>query len=384
MKIAVVHDWLVCYAGAERVLEQILLCFPGADLFTIVDFLPQNEREFIGDSEVTSSFIQSLPFSKRHYRSYFSLMPIAIEQFDLSSYDVVISSSHAVAKGVITGPDQIHISYLYTPIRYIWDLQPQYLRQTGLDKGFKSWVVRLIFHKIRIWDLRTVNSVDYFITSSKFIQRRIRKFYGRKAEIIPPPVALSKFTISDKNMKEEFYMTASRMVPYKRIDLIVDAFSEMPDKQLVIIGDGPEMDKIKRRATKNVEILGFQPEDVLIDYLQRAKAFIFAAEEDFGIAPLEAQACGTPVLAYGKGGALETIIGAGETEEKDIAQTGLFFYEQTTTSIQNAVELFENSRTRITSNACRMNAIRFSPEKFRNKFKTYVLQKVHDFSTNQP
>jgi len=382
MKIAVVHDWLVCYAGAERVLEQMLLCFPDADIYTIVDFLPENERGFIGRSVINTSFIQRLPFAKQHYRNYFPLMPLAIEQFDLSSYDVVISSSHAVAKGVITGPDQIHISYLYTPIRYIWDLQHQYLRQAGLEKGLKSWVARLMLHKIRMWDLRTVNGVDHFITSSKFIQRRIRKLYRRKSDIIHPPVDLSKFTLPDNDKKEEFYLTASRMVPYKRIDLIVDAFSEMPDKHLIVIGDGPGIHKIKKRAAKNVEILGFQPDDVMEDYMQRAKAFVFAAEEDFGITPLEAQACGTPVLAYGKGGVLETIIGGGEAEEKDIAQTGLFFYEQTTTSIQNAVELFENSRTRITSNACRMNAIRFSPEKFRNRFKTYVLQKVHDFSTN--
>ncbi len=375
MKIAVVHDWLVCYAGAERVLEQILLCFPGADIYTIVDFLPENERGFIGGSVVKTSFIQHLPFARQHYRNYFSLMPLAIEQFDLSSYDVVISSSHAVAKGVITGPDQIHISYLYTPIRYIWDLQHQYLRQTGLDKGLKSWIARLMLHKIRMWDLRTVNSVDHFITSSKFIQRRIWKFYRRKSEIIHPPVDLSKFSLPENDKKEEFYLTASRMVPYKRMDLIVDAFSGMPDKHLVVIGDGPEMNKIKKSAATNIEILGFQPDDVMGDYMQKAKAFVFAAEEDFGITPLEAQACGTPVIAYGKGGALETIIGDKEAEEKKLLQTGLFFYEQTIPAIQNAVKLFEKRQTYLCPAACRQNASRFSPENFRSRFMAFVKQK---------
>lgn len=294
MKVAIVHDWLVTYAGAERVLEQMLKVFPDAELFSLIDFLPVGKRGFIMDKPVNVSFIQRLPRARKSYRNYLALMPLAIEQFDFSSYDVVISSSHAVAKGIITGPDQLHLCMCYSPIRYAWDLQHQYLREAGLETGSKSWLARWILHKVRLWDVRTSNGVDKFIAISGFIKRRIEKVYRRDSIIIYPPVYVDDFKGGAED-KDDFYMTSSRMVPYKRIDLIVSTFSQrFPQKRLVVIGDGPEFDKISALAGPNVTLLGYQEFSVLKDHLSRAKAFIFAAEEDFGIAPLEAQAAGTP------------------------------------------------------------------------------------------
>jgi len=373
-KIVIVHDWLTVYGGAERVLEQILACYPGADIFSVVDFLPEGQRGFILDKPVTTSFVQGLPFAQARYRHYLPLMPLAVEQFDLSGYDLVISSSHAVAKGVLTGPDQLHLCMCYSPIRYAWDLQHQYLKESGLDRGFKGWLVKWLLHKIRGWDARTANGVDEFAAISRFISRRIWKVYRRESMVIYPPVDVRAFDVREE--KEDFYLTASRMVPYKKIDLIVEAFSAMPDKRLVVIGDGPDFDKIKAKAGENVTLLGYQNHAVLKDYMQRARVFVFAAEEDFGIAPLEAQACGTPVIAFGKGGALETIRGL-----DDELPTGVFFFEQTTMAIRDAVSRFEQEGQRIHPANCRVNAMRFSPERFQQEFKIFVEQAWKAFQT---
>lgn len=354
MQIAIVHDWLVVYGGAERVLEQILEVFPEADLYSLVEFIPPEQRGFLKGKAVQTSFIQKLPKAETAYRNYLPLFPIAIEQFDLSSYDLIISSSYAVAKGVITGPDQLHICMCYSPIRYAWDLQFQYLRESNLTRGLKSTLARGILHYIRQWDVRTANGVDEWISISKFIARRIQKVYRRDSVVIYPPVDIEGFT--PQSQKEDFYLTASRMVPYKRIDLIVEAFSGMPERELIVIGEGPEFEKVKSKAGPNVKLLGYQPFSVLKDHMQRAKAFVFAAEEDFGIAPVEAQACGTPVVAYGKGGALETV-----TE-----RTGLFFADQTVQSLQEAVRRFEKQT--FDPAEIRKNAERFSAARFREEF----------------
>lgn len=373
MKIAIVHDWLVTYAGAERVLEQMIKIYPEADLYSLINFLPSNQRGFIMNKHVTTSFVQKLPFAKKHYRQYLPLMPLAVEQFDLSDYEIVLSSSHAVAKGVITGPEQLHISYVHSPIRYAWDLQHQYLKESGLDKGLKGWVARWILHKIRQWDSRTSNGVDHFLANSRFIAKRIMKVYRRESTVIYPPVDAEFFIFNEK--KEDFYLTASRMVPYKKIDLIVEAFSQMPDKKLVVIGDGPDFNKIKSLSGKNIEILGFQPSDVLREYMQRARAFIFAAEEDFGITPIEAQACGTPVIAYGKGGILETIKGL-----EDEFPTGLFFDQQNVDSIKKTIQLFEKEyESKIDPRKCRENSMRFSPERFRRELSNFIYEKYEMF-----
>ncbi|HIX82922.1 MAG TPA: glycosyltransferase family 4 protein [Candidatus Megamonas gallistercoris] len=368
MKIAIVHDWLVTYAGAEKCLEQMINIFPEADLFALVDFLKEEERDFIKHKKVKTSFIQKLPKAKSKYRSYLPLMPLAIEQLDLSNYDLIISSSHCVAKGIITGPNQVHISYIYSPVRYAWDLQHQYLKETGLNSGFKGWLAKVILHYIRLWDLRTANSVDYFIAISEFIKKRVWKCYRRRADVIYPPVDVEAFEFCDK--KEDFYLTASRMVPYKKMDLIVEAFTKMPDKKLIVIGDGPDFSKIQKIAegNSNIKLMGYQPFKVLKEHMQKAKAFIFAAEEDFGITPVEAQACGTPVIAYAKGGCLETIC------IEDKKATGVFFYKQDILSLKAAVYKFEENKSSIKLDNCRVQALKFSTENFNKIFRERIIK----------
>ena len=369
MRIAIVCDWLVVIGGAEKFLGHLLQCFPEADLFAVVDFIEPDKRDFLLNKSIKTTFIQHLPFAKHRYRTYLPLMPLAIEQLDVSSYDVIISSSHAVAKGVLTGPDQLHISYVHSPMRYAWDLQHHYLRETGLDKKMRGYLARWFLHKLRLWDLRSANGVDYFIANSDFIARRIHKTYRRQAEIMHPPIDTAQFT-AGKQAKEDFYFTASRFVPYKKLDLIVESFQSMPDKKLIVIGDGPDADKIKSKSGKNVQFLGYQPTTVLIDYMQRANAFIFAAQEDFGLLPLEAQACGTPVIAFGKGGALETVRGL-----HDKHPTGVFFPEQTTQAICAAIDIFEKNAAYITAENCVQQAARFNPQQFQQKFKQFIQDK---------
>ncbi|WP_027797464.1 glycosyltransferase family 4 protein [Paraburkholderia acidipaludis] len=370
-RVAIVHDWLVTYAGAERVLEQIIACFPEADLFAVVDFVDEKERAFLHGKPVTTSFIQRLPLARKKYRAWLPFMPLAIEQLDVSAYDVVISSSHAVAKGVLTGPDQFHLSYVHSPIRYAWDLQHQYLQESHLTRGPKSMLARLILHYIRNWDVRTANSVDQFVANSQFIARRIHKVYQREAAVVYPPVDIEGFAL--QTGKDDFYLTASRLVPYKKIDLIVEAFARTPERKLVVIGDGPDMHKVRARATPNVEVMGYQPFAVLHDRMRRAKAFVFAAEEDFGISVVEAQACGTPVIAYGKGGALETVL-------EGARPTGLFFDEQSAEAIVAAVDAFEREPGRIRPEDCRANAERFSAARFREELFARVAQSVPEIA----
>jgi glycosyltransferase involved in cell wall biosynthesis len=335
MKVAIVHDWLVVYGGAERVLEHLIDLYPQADIYSLIDFVPETQRHFLRGKTPKTSFIQDMPGARKHYRKMLPLMPLAIEQLDLTGYDLIISSSYCVAKGVLTGPNQVHVSYCHSPMRYAWDQYQGYLREMNLVKGLKSWFARWQLHRIRTWDVRSSNSVDQFLANSGFVARRIAKFYGRDSQVVYPPVDTLLFT--PQNQKEDFYLAAGRLVPYKRIDLVVDAFARMPDRKLVVIGDGPEMEKISEKATPNVTLLGYQSNTVMRDHMARAKAFVFPAEEDFGIVPVEAQACGTPVIAFGRGGALETVRG----ESTDKRPTGLFFYEQTVESLCEAVERFE-------------------------------------------
>ena len=365
MKIAIVHDWFVTYVGSEKVVERIISLFPDADIFTLVDFLPANDRNFLTGKQVNTSFIQHLPFAKKYYRQYLPLMPLAIEQFDLSEYDLILSSNHAVAKGVITGPYQLHISYVHSPMRYAWDLQHQYLTESGLDKGIMTWPTRWLLHQLRLWDYRASIGVDHFIANSEFIAQRIWKAYRREAKVIYPPVQVEKFSFQPK--KDSYYLAASRMVQYKKFDLIVESFNQMPDKKLVVIGDGPDLKKIRKMAHKNIEILGFQPDEILKKYMQNAKAFVFAALEDFGIILLEAQACGTPVIAYGRGGALETIHGLEHFEP-----TGVLFEEQSVEAITKAIITFEENEAQISPRNCRLNAERFSSERFCSEFTRFV------------
>lgn len=365
MRIAIVHDWLVTYAGAERVLASLINIWPQADLFSVIDFLSDQDRAHLHGKVAKTTFIQRLPKAKTHYQRYLPLMPLAIEQLDLSGYDLIISSSHAVAKGVLSGPDQLHISYVHSPIRYAWDLQHQYLLESGMSTGLKSKVARMILHYIRMWDQRTSSGVDDFIANSYFIGGRISKAYRRESTVIYPPVDTVNFTLQDS--KQDYYFTASRMVPYKRMPMIIEAFAAMPDKRLIVIGDGPEMAKAKLIHAPNVTLLGFQPFAVLLEHMRNAKAFVFAAEEDFGISPVEAQACGTPVIAFGKGGVLETVCGLDHPQP-----TGVFYDQQSVSSLVAAVGEFEAAHARITAQACRANAERFSGQRFESELKNFV------------
>jgi len=369
LKTSIVHDLLVNYAGSERVVESLTNIWKDADIFTLVDFLNDEEREIILKGKKTkTSFIQKLPFARKKHRKYLPLFPLAIEQFNLSGYDLVISSSHAVAKGVVTSSSQLHVCYCHTPIRYAWDLKDQYLKETNLDKGLKGWAANKILEYIKKWDLKTSSHPNYFIANSKYIAGRIKRLYNREAEVIYPPVDINKFEVETK--KENYYLTASRMVPYKRIDLIVEAFSEMPDKKLVVIGHGPEMEKVKSKSSNNIEITGYQPFDSLKKYMRQAKAFIFAAEEDFGIIAVEAMACGTPIIAFNKGGITESVIDG---------ETGIFFNEQTKDSIIEAVNKFEMRRKDFDAGCIRKQSEKFSREIFEDSIYSFVSGKLKEF-----
>lgn len=361
MRVALVHDWLVTYAGAERILEQLVKLYPDADIFSLVDFLPPERRGFIAGKPVKTSFIQNLPFAKKHFRWYFALFPLAIQSFDFSGYDLVVSVSFSVAKGAMTDPDQLHVCISCSPVRYAWDLQEQYLREHGYARGFKSFLMRSVLLFIRVWDAATAAAVDEYVAISGFVGQRIRKYYGRTSTVIYPPVATEEFAFHPA--KDDFYLAASRQVPYKRIDMIVEAFRGMPDRKLVVIGDGPEHKRIQEiaRDAPNIRVLGHQPFAVLKDHMQRARAFVFAAKEDFGIVVLEAQSCGTPVIALGQGAARETV--------KD-GITGVFFPEQTVVSLQAAIARFEGLS--LDPMAARENAEKFSEAHFRDTFSAFL------------
>ena len=361
MRVAIVHDWLVTYAGAERVLEQMLALYPDADLYSLVDFLPDDKRGFVLQKRARTSFIQHLPFAREKYRHYLPLMPLAVGRLDMRGYDLVISSSYAVAKGVRTSDAQPHICYCHSPVRYAWDLREQYLKEAGLDRGVKGFMAGLLLDYIKAWDRATAGRPDKYIANSNYIAGRIKRAYGREADVIYPPVDTGAFALEEH--KEDYYLTASRMVPYKMMPLVAEAFAMMPDRKLVVIGDGPEMGKVRAKAASNVQVLGYQSGHVLSEHMRKAKAFVFAAEEDFGIVPVEAQACGTPVIAYGRGGALETVVEG---------VTGLFFDEQTADSIVGAVGRFEQMAGNFEPAAIRENAERFGVERFRREFKAAV------------
>ncbi len=365
MKVAIIHEWLHTLAGAERVLEQLLACYPQADLYATVDFMPAAERSFLNGRKVNTSFIQKLPFARTRFRAYLGLMPLAVEQYDLSGYDLVLSSSHAVAKGVLTGPDTLHVSYVHSPIRYAWDLQHQYLRQTGLDRGLRSWYARWQLGRLRQWDVRTANGVDLFIANSSYVARRIHKCYRRASIVVPPPVDVAGFALG--GVRGDTYLAASRLVPYKRIDLIVAAFARMPERRLLVAGDGPQRERVQAAAggAPNITFVNGVSDSDMIRLMQEARAFVFAAEEDFGIMLVEAQACGTPVIAFGRGGARDILVDGP-------APTGLFFTEQTPEAIMAAVAAFEQRSADFDPVACRVNAQRFSRESFRARIQDLV------------
>ncbi len=366
-KVAIVHEWLDTFAGSERVLEQLLACYPDAELFAVVDFMAERDRVFLQGRKVTTSFVQRLPFARKHFRAYLGLMPIAMEQLDLRGFDVVISSSHAVAKGVITGPGQVHVSYVHSPMRYAWDLQQEYLEQSGMTRGLKGLYARWLLSRLRKWDAQTANGVDQFVANSSYIASRIWKFYRRSAAVICPPVDVEAFSLVAA--KSEYCLVASRQVAYKRIDLIAKAFAAMPDRKLIIVGDGPEHAKVVKAAegARNVTIRTGVLRPDLIELMQSARCFMVAAEEDFGISTVEAQACGTPVIAFGRGGTRDIV----RTEPGD-APTGVLFWEQSAPAIISAMQMFDAIEDAITPQACRQNALRFSESAFRSSMMRLV------------
>ncbi|MFE1602319.1 glycosyltransferase [Methylobacterium sp. ID0610] len=364
MRVAIVHDWLYVVGGAERVLREMLACYPQADVYTLFDVLTPENRARIGLGATRQSFLRRLPRLGRSHQIYLPLMPLAVEQFDLSGYDLVLSSSYAVAKGVITGPDQVHIAYVHSPMRYAWDLQHAYLRGSGLLRGPKSLLARLLLHYLRLWDVRTAAGPDAIIANSRFIARRIRKIYGREATVIHPPVTLSDRSVD--LLRGRHFLAASRLVPYKNMEAIVDAFRLTPDLELVVAGDGSEAEQLRRRAGPNVRFAGFVSDAELRHLMATARAFVFAAEEDFGIIPLEAQAEGTPVLALGRGGVRETVVTQGP------GRTGLFFPEPSAEAIAACLRSFVSMEDSFSRAACRAQAERFSAERFRREFTDFV------------
>lgn len=357
MKVALVHEWLITHAGSEEITGQLCRLFPEADLFTLVADPVPSLRALIGERKVTTSWLQRIPGATRAHRRLLPLMPWAIESLDLSGYDLVISVSHAVAKGVKTAPGQPHLNICCSPIRYAWDLQEQYLEEAGLSRGITGFAARAMLGRIRAWDRATAGRPTEILAISRFISERIARVWGRTSGVLYPPVATHEFTPDPTVRREpDLWVTASRMVPYKRMPLIAAAFRAMPERRLVMIGDGPEMAKARAAAGPNVTFLGHLPRGEMRQWLRRARGFVFAAEEDFGIAPVEALACGTPVVAYGRGGVLETVA----------ADAGVFFDAQTEEAIAAGVGRLDAAirEGRITAERCRASAERFSEEEF--------------------
>jgi glycosyltransferase involved in cell wall biosynthesis len=368
VRVAIVEEWLV-YGGAARVLEQVLECFPDATLFATIDGLRDDQRGHLRGRTVVESPLRLLPGARRNYRCLLPLMPFAVRAHDLSGYDVILSLNHAVANGARVGPDQLHLSYTHTPMRYAWDMRDDYLRQAG---PAKAWIMQPMLERLRRWDARCATKIHQYAANSGYVADRIRRCYDRNATVIYPPVDVHSFSPGDA--KSDYYLTVSRLVPYKKLDVIAAAFAGMPDRRLIIVGDGPQQANIAAAASPNVTLLPFLPDARLQCLMREARAFIYAADEDFGIVPVEAQACGTPVIAYGKGGVLESIVGI---EQDD--PTGLFFGEQSPEAIRDAVKRFEANFKAFNSSTCRNNAMRFSVSRFRHELTDFVYQAWEEF-----
>lgn len=369
MKKAIIHEWFLNYTGSERCVESFTNIYPDADIFCLLDFLSEADKTIVfKDKLPQTTFIQKLPFARKHHSFYLPLFPIAMEQIDLTGYDIILSSSHSVAKGVLTRSDQLHVCYCHTPMRYAWDLYHQYIKEAGLSKGIKGMWAKYILHKMRLWDLSTVNRVNYFIANSEYIAKRIKKVYNRDAAVIYPPVDVHKFSC-EKN-KENYYVAASRFVPYKKMDILIQAFTEMPDKKLIVIGDGPDAGKLKSIAGKNIELVGFLNSEKMKEIFQKAKALVFAAEEDFGITVVEALACGTPVIALDKGGTAETVIHG---------KNGIHFSHQSAGAVKDAVKLFESMENKFDPEEIRNSSLRYSRDNFETNIKNFIDEKAVEF-----
>jgi len=374
LKYALVHEWLTPKAtgGSELVVREILNHID-ADLYALIDFESTNPESYLFKRQIGTTFLQQFPNARNGVQKYLPFLPLAIEQLDLRGYDVILSSSHTVVKGVLTGSAQLHICYCHAPMRFAWDLTFDYLHNSQLGYGPQGLLTRYLLHRMRQWDVLAANRVDYFIANSQNTARRIWRCYRRPAKVIYPPVNIERFPFLSS--KQDFYVTVSRLVSYKQVSLIVRAFNQLK-QPLVVIGTGPELQAIRKLAQPNVQVLGLQPDDVVEKYMSQAKAFVYAAYEDFGIAPVEAQACGTPVIAYGAGGVLETV--------RDIRRdpdtgTGLFFYAQTVAALVDAVKNFEAYHGMLNPECVRAHAAQFSPKIFAERYLAFLENCCQEF-----
>lgn len=363
-KTAIAHEWLVNYAGSERCVESFTNIWKDAEVYTLVDFLNDEQRNIIlKGKKANTTFIQHLPLARKKHRYYLPLFPTAVESLNLAEYKLIISSNHAVSKGVKTQKNQLHICYCHSPMRYAWDQSDHYLT------GVKGFVAKAFMNYLKKWDLKSANNVNYFIANSNHISEKIKRIYNRDSTVIYPPVDVEKFDVAEK--KDDYYLIASRFVPYKKVDLIVEAFNQMPDKKLIVIGSGPDKEKIKNIAGRNIEFLPHQPTLKLKEYMMKAKAFVFAAEEDFGIVIVEAMACGTPVIALNKGGTAESVING---------KTGILFSEQSCDSIKTAIHEFEKRIDYFDVQFIRKHAENFSRINFEENIQRFVSNKLNNFN----
>lgn len=371
MKYALVHEWLTPKAtgGSELVVKDILEN-QEADLYALIDFESVNPQSYLYQRAIGTTFLQHLPLARNGVQKYLPLLPLAIEQLDLRDYDVILSSSHAVAKGVLSSPQQIHICYCHTPMRYAWDLTFEYLENTNLGKGLPGIATRYVLHRLRLWDVISANRVDYFIANSQHTAKRIWRCYRRSATVIYPPVNIQRF--QPQPQRENFYLTVCRLVSYKKVAIIVEAFNQLGEP-LIVIGSGPELKMLQQLAGNNVKILGPQPDEIVEQYMGKAKAFVYAACEDFGIALVEAQACGTPVIAFGAGGALETVI---DIRQHPTTGTGLFYNFQNSQALVEVVKTFITLEKQFTQENCQIQARRFSREIFLQNYFHFLETKI--------
>jgi glycosyltransferase involved in cell wall biosynthesis len=371
LKVALVHDWLTGMRGGERVLEALCGLYPEADLYTLLH-VRNRLSGVIEGMRIKTSCVQRLPGISKYYRYYLPFFPAAIERFDLRGYDLIISSSHCVAKGVLPMPGALHISYCHTPMRYVWDVHFDYFKDSG--KGLKNFLVSALVNYLRIWDVTSSQRVDEFVANSRFVQQRIKKYYRRESTVIHPPVNCDYFQPSKESKAGDYFLMVTALVPYKRVDLAIDAFNRL-GKPLLIVGDGQGRKELKKRAGKNIEFLGWQGDEKIRECYQGCRALIFPGKEDFGITPVEAQACGKPVIAYGDGGILETV----RPFPLERQPTGVFFDQPTAESLIQAVDLFERNRDRFDPQAIRTHAFRFDQENFRVKIRSFVEEKYQAF-----
>jgi glycosyltransferase involved in cell wall biosynthesis len=374
MRVAIVHDWLVTYAGAERVLEQMLAVFPDAQLFSLIHRIPPRQRGFLDRRSVRTSFLQHIPFIEHTYRGFLPLMPAAIERFDFSGFDLVLSSSAAIARGVLTTADQLHVCYLQARnLKYAYEDRSSY----GAGPVMRL-LQDLFLTRIRMWDSIAARRPDRTIANSRYVSTWYQHRHGVSTEVIYPPVDTELFARFYNEAKEDYFVTVGRLEPYKRTDLVVHAFNES-GARLIVVGDGTQLASLRRLAKPNIEFAGYRSPEGVAELVSRARAFVFASREDFGIAPIEAQACGTPVIAFGRGGALETIRGLDHPQP-----TGVFFEEQTPASLRLALAAFEREESRLTASGCRDSALRFSIERFRREFEHFIRKSYQRFRQELP